>query len=98
MSDSSNPCWRLAPAVSATRTRAHTPGTQAASSVENDTVTLTWCACELCNSVGPRFMTLVKNHREYTVELSSRCCNPGVEYTLVSGEQQRAAPRYQMRC
>jgi len=31
-------------------------------------------------------MTLVKNHREYTVELSSRCCNPGVEDELVSGE------------
>jgi hypothetical protein len=61
--------------------------------LHDDAVTLTWCACELCNSVGPRFMTLVKNHREYTVELSSHCCNPGIEAELVSGEAQYCSAR-----
>jgi hypothetical protein len=54
--------------------------------LHDEAVKLTWCACELCNAVGPRYMTLVKNHHEYTVDLSSQCCKPGVEDQLVSGE------------
>jgi hypothetical protein len=54
--------------------------------LKDEAVKLTWCACELCNAVGPRFMTLVKNHHEYTVELSSQCCDLAVEDELVSSE------------
>ena len=54
--------------------------------VYDESVKLTWCACEVCSAVGPRFMTLVKNHHEYTVELSSRCCDLAFEDELVSSQ------------
>jgi hypothetical protein len=69
--------------------------------LHDEAVTLTWCTCELCSSVGPRFMTLVKNHHEYTVELNSHCCSLGEEDELVSGDKSRASarqyPRNQIR-
>jgi len=42
-------------------------------------------------------MTLVKNHREYTVELSSHCCNPEIEGELVSGETRYSSARPPLR-
>jgi len=63
----------------------------------DETVTLTWCACELCNSVGPRSMTLVRNHHEYTVELYSHCYTPGVEEELVRDEAQHSNGRHSLR-
>jgi hypothetical protein len=65
--------------------------------IHDDAVTLTWCACGLCNSVGPRFMTLVKNHHEYTIDLSPHCCNVALEDELVSGEAQHANGRHCLR-
>ncbi len=38
------------------------------------TVRITWCSCQRCSATGPRFMTLIRNHREYRVELDSQCC------------------------
>jgi hypothetical protein len=54
--------------------------------LHSDAVKITWCSCEICNATGPRSMTLVKNHHEYTVELSSNCWKPGLEDEIVSGE------------
>ena len=63
----------------------------------DEAVTLTWCACELCNSVGPRSMTLVRNHHEYTVELHSHCCNSEAEEELVCGEAQHSNGRHSLQ-
>ncbi len=41
---------------------------------EAQAVKVTWCACERCNAVGPRQMTVVKNKREYSVTLQFECC------------------------
>jgi hypothetical protein len=65
--------------------------------LHDDGVTLTWCACEHCSSIGPRFMTLVKNHHEYTIELDSRCCNPGAEDALLSDEAEHYNGRHPLR-
>ena len=65
--------------------------------IHDDAVKLTWCACELCNSAGPRLMTLVKNDREYTVELRNNCCNPGVGNELMSGEAANSHHRLSQR-
>jgi hypothetical protein len=48
---------------------------------EREAVTITWCACERCRSVGPRSITLIKHQREYEIELTSDCCG------LVSGRR-----------
>jgi hypothetical protein len=100
-SDSSNQCWRLGSDGQTNRYTGTDATMHSSSEIHDDAVTLTWCACELCNSVGPRFMTLVRNHREYTVELSPHCCNPGIEYERVGGETQyydvRPSLRQQIR-
>jgi hypothetical protein len=41
--------------------------------IKDEAVKITWCACAVCSAVGPRFMTLIRNH-EYTVELDTHCC------------------------
>jgi hypothetical protein len=71
--------------------------THSSKEFHDETVTLTWCACELCNSVGPRSMVLVRNHHEYRVELHSHCCNPGAEEELVCGEGQHSDGRHSQR-
>ena len=65
--------------------------------LHDETVTLTWCTCELCNSVGPRFMTLVKNHHEYTVELSPHCCSLAGEEEHMTGEGRPSSARHYLR-
>ena len=54
----------------------------------DDSVKVTWCACENCNSVGPRVLTLVRHHHEYSVQLCSECCPLVPEDTLVSSEAE----------
>jgi len=71
--------------------------THSSQEFHDETVTLTWCSCEFCNSVGPRSMTLVRNHHEYTVELHSHCCNPGVDEDLVCGEAQHSNGHHSLR-
>jgi hypothetical protein len=63
----------------------------------DEAVKITWCACELCSAVAPRFMTLVKNHCEYTVELSPQCCDLSVEDEFVSGEARHLRNRPPLR-
>jgi len=46
---------------------------------------VTWCGCEACCAVGPRFMTLVRNHHEYTVALSPHCCEAHIDDEELSG-------------
>lgn len=60
-------------------------------SVKDEAVTITWCACALCSALGPRFVTLVRNHHEFTVDLNTQCCDlkPGdrdfrMEETLIA--------------
>ncbi len=43
---------------------------------EAEAVKVTWCACERCNAIGPRQMTVVRNRREYSVTLRFECCAP----------------------
>jgi hypothetical protein len=57
--------------------------------LHDEAVKVTWCACEICNATGPRSLTLVRNHHEYTFELNSRCCDAEHEDQLVSGETHR---------
>jgi hypothetical protein len=56
--------------------------------LNDESVKVTWCACESCNSVGPRTVTLVKHHHEYTVRLDADCCTSSLEEALVSGETE----------
>jgi len=67
------------------------------SGLHDETATLTWCTCELCNSVGPRFMTLIKNQREYTVELSPHCCSLTGEAEHMTGEGRPPSARQHLR-
>jgi hypothetical protein len=54
--------------------------------LREDAVKVTWCACEHCNAAGPKSMTLIRNHHEYTVDLDLHCCTPNDEEECVSGE------------
>lgn len=65
--------------------------------LDSEAVTITWCACELCNAVGPRYMTVVRNRHEYTVELSDHCRGPNAEESLVCDEDLHAAGRPSLR-
>jgi len=55
--------------------------------LQDDAITITWCNCDLCSAVGPRSMTLIKNQREYELELSAQCCKPaaGDEFLSLRG-------------
>jgi hypothetical protein len=62
--------------------------------LQDEAVKITWCSCELCSAVGPRSMTLVKNHHEYQLELSSQCCKLAVGDELLSSDARYfGAPR-----
>jgi hypothetical protein len=62
--------------------------------LQDQAVKITWCSCELCSAVGPRSMTLVRNHHEYKLELSSQCCKPAVDDELLSADARYfGAPR-----
>jgi hypothetical protein len=65
--------------------------------LDSEAVTITWCACGLCNAVGPRYMTVVRNRHEYTVELSDRCGRTGAEESLVCDEDLHSAGRPRLR-
>jgi hypothetical protein len=56
--------------------------------LNDESVKVTWCACENCSSVGPRIVTLVKHHREYLVSLDADCCTSSDQESLVSGETE----------
>lgn len=58
-----------------------------------EAVKVTWCGCARCCAMGPRFMKLVNDQRELTVELSSHCCDSHADYETVSYEKQRFAGR-----
>jgi hypothetical protein len=58
-----------------------------------DAVKITWCACELCAAMSPRFMTLVRNRHEYTVDLDTRCCGANIEDELAHSYDSGTAAR-----
>ena len=62
--------------------------------LQDEAVKITWCTCEMCSAVGPRSLTLVKNQREYKLELSSQCCKTAMGDEFVSSEARYfGAPR-----
>jgi hypothetical protein len=54
--------------------------------LDPEAVKITWCACEVCNALGPRYMTVVRNQFEYTVQLNDHCPGQELEEALVCGE------------
>jgi hypothetical protein len=64
---------------------------------EAQAVKITWCACERCNAVGPRYMTVVRNRHEYTVQLNDHQRRSDPEEPLMHDESQRIAGRPPLR-
>jgi hypothetical protein len=56
--------------------------------LHDESVKITWCACEICSATGPRSMTLIRNHHEFTVDLNSHCCRVGLEGAILSSDAQ----------
>ncbi len=38
---------------------------------------VTWCICESCGAMGPRFITGVRNDRTFLTRLRRECCQAG---------------------
>jgi hypothetical protein len=55
--------------------------------LDPESVKITWCVCEVCNALGPRYMTVVRNRHEVTVQLNDHCRGHDVEEALVCGEE-----------
>jgi hypothetical protein len=65
--------------------------------LDAEAVKITWCGCEVCNAVGPRYMTVVRNRHEYTVQLNDHCRGSDPEEVLVHGEEQCMVGRHPLR-
>jgi hypothetical protein len=65
--------------------------------LDAEAVRITWCACERCNAVGPRFMTVIRNRHEYTVQLNDHGRGSNAEETLVHDEDLHTAGRPPLR-
>ena len=64
--------------------------------LDPESVKITWCACDVCKALGPRYMTVVRNRHEYTVQMNDHCHGHDVE-ALVCGENLNLAGRLPMR-
>ena len=55
--------------------------------LKGEEVSITWGACALCSAVGPRFMKLIRNRHEYTVELDTQCCGLTIRNGTLRNEE-----------
>ena len=62
-----------------------------------EAVKITWRACEQCNAVGPRYMTVVRNRHEYTVQLNDHGRGSNAEEALVCDQDLHVAGRPPLR-